>query len=216
MYMKILVIAAHPDDEVLGMGATIKKLSTMGHNIHLCVATEGTTAQYTDHQMIKTRKKSCIESGKILGIKDYYFLDFPDAKLDTVGHLELNKKLEQIIKKFKPDIVYTTPHHDLNQDHTSVFDSTLVAVRPQSSQIKEVFSYELSGIVKKPFEPTTFINVTKEMKFKIKAFQKYSSEIMKYPHPRSIEAIGIQASFRGVQSGFKQAEAFKLIRKYED
>jgi LmbE family N-acetylglucosaminyl deacetylase len=214
--MNILVIAAHPDDEVLGMGATIKKLSTEGHNIHLCVVTEGATAQYTNAKMIQIRKKSCIEAGKILGIKDFYFLNFPDMKLDTVPHLELNKNLEKIIKKFKPTVVYTTPYNDLNKDHTCVFESTLVSTRPFSSTVKMILSYELPGIVKKQFNPNIFCNVSKEMKFKIKAFQKYKSEIQKFPHPRSVKAMETQAEFRGIQSGLKQAESFKLIRKIED
>ena len=213
--MNILVIAAHPDDEVLGMGATIKKLSTQRHSVHLCVVTEGVTAQYADAKMIKIRRKSCIESGKILGIKDFYFLDFPDMKLDTIPHLKLNKSLEKIIKKFKPEVVYTTPYNDLNKDHASVFESTLVATRPLSSSVKIVLSYELPGLVKKQFEPNVFSNVSKEIKFKIKAFQKYKSEIKKFPHPRSVKAIETQAAFRGIQSGSKQAEAFKIEHNFK-
>ena len=97
--MKILVIAAHPDDEVLGMGATIKKLTKKKHRVNLCVVSEGATAQYKDRKMIQVRKNSCKKAGKLLGISDFYFLEFPDMLLDSIPHLEINKQLEKIIKK---------------------------------------------------------------------------------------------------------------------
>ena len=131
--MNILVLAAHPDDEAIGMGGTIKKLSKK-NNIHLCVLTEGVSAQYNDKKMILERKNACKKSGKILGIKNYTFLDFPDMKLDSIPHLEINKQIEKIISKFKPKIVYSPPSHDLNKDHRLVFDSTLVATRSFSSE----------------------------------------------------------------------------------
>ena len=91
--MNILVIAAHPDDEVLGMGATIKKLTKNGQKVTLCVVSEGTTAQYADKKMIDIRRNSCQKSGKILGITNFEFLDFPDMKLDSIPQVEINKKL---------------------------------------------------------------------------------------------------------------------------
>ena len=96
--MQILIIAAHPDDECIGMGATIKKLSSK-NKIHLCVVSEGASAQYTEKKMIIERSNACKKSGKILGISDYTFLNFPDMKLDSIPHLEINKELEKIIKK---------------------------------------------------------------------------------------------------------------------
>ena len=95
--MNILVIAAHPDDEVLGMGATIKKLSKRKNKVHLCVISEGTTAQYNDTKYIKIRREACIKAGKILGINEFNFLNFPDMKLESIPHLEINRKIEKII-----------------------------------------------------------------------------------------------------------------------
>ncbi len=118
--MKIMVIAAHPDDEVLGMGGTIKKLSNT-NQINLCVVSEGASAQYEDRKMIKVRKESCEKSSKIIGIKKIDFLDFPDMRLDTISHLEINQALEKIITKIKPEIIFTTPKNDLNKDHQIVF-----------------------------------------------------------------------------------------------
>ena len=158
--MNILVLAAHPDDESIGMGGTIKKLSKK-NNIHLCVLTEGVSAQYNDKKMILERKNECKKSGKILGIKSYTFVDFPDMKLDSIHHLEINKELEKIISKFKPKIVYSPPSHDLNNDHRLVFDSALVAARPFSSSVKQLLSYECPGPVKQPFRPTVYQKVMK-------------------------------------------------------
>ena len=210
--MNILVIAAHPDDEVLGMGGTIKKLSSK-NQVDLCVVSEGATAQYTDKKMIQVRKESCKKASKILGIKKITFLDFPDMRLDTIPHLELNKSVEQIISKNKPQIVFTTPNNDLNKDHQIVFESTLVATRPQSSSVKEVLSYELPGITQTPFSPNVYVDVTKEISQKIKAFKMYDTEIEKFPHPRSITAIENLSIQRGIESGLENAEAFTLIKK---
>ena len=204
------MISAHPDDEVLGMGATIKKLSRT-NKIWLCVVSEGTSSQYSDKKMIKVRSDACKKSAKILGISKIQFLDYPDMRLDSVPHLEINKQLEKIIKKFKPSIVYSPPSHDLNKDHQKVFESALVITRPFSSSVKKLLCYELPGPVREPFRPTIYENVEKEFSYKIKGFKMYKSEIMKFPHPRSINAIENLAIYRGTQSGLRKAEAFELV-----
>ena len=209
--MNILVLAAHPDDESVGMGGTIKKLSKK-NNIHLCVLTEGVSAQYNDKKMILERRNACKKSGKILGISNYTFLDFPDMKLDSIPHLEINRELEKIIKKFNPKIVYTTSRHDINKDHQTVFESTLVVTRPQSSNVKQVFSYETTGMTISQFLPTVFEDISKEFKYKIKSIKMYTSEIRSFPHPLSLKAIENLAIQRGIESGTKKAEAFELIR----
>jgi len=209
--MRILIFAAHPDDEVLGMGGTIKKLSRQ-NQVHLCVVSEGATAQYVDEKMIQIRKESCKKSSKILGITNITFLDFPDMRLDTIPHLEMNKSLEQIISKIKPEMVFTTPNHDLNKDHQIVFDSTLIATRSTTSNVKEILSYELPGAVKTPFLHNRYVNISKEIKYKINAFKMYKSEIKNFPHPRSIKAIENLSIQRGIESGLKNAEAFQIIK----
>ena len=207
--MKILVIAPHPDDEVLGMGGTIKKLSKK-NKIILCVVSEGATAQYKDKKMIKVRRDSCKKTAKILGISQTIFLDYPDMRLN-LSHLDINKKLEEIIEKYRPEIVYTAPKNDLNLDHQMVFNSTLVACRPKSG-VKQILCYEIQGNTKVPFVPNVFENIEKEFPYKIKGFKMYESEVEEFPNPRSITAIENLAIQRGVESGTKKAEAFELIR----
>ena len=207
--MNILVIAPHPDDEVLGMGGTIKKLSKK-NKIILCVVSEGATAQYKDKKMIKVRRDSCKKTAKILGISQTIFLDYPDMRLN-LSHLDINKKLEEIIEKYRPEIVYTAPKNDLNLDHQIVFNSTLVACRPKSG-VKQILCYEIQGNTKVPFAPNVFENIEKEFPYKIKGFKMYESEIEEFPNPRSITAIENLAIQRGVESGTKKAEAFELIR----
>ena len=207
--MKILVIAPHPDDEVLGMGGTIKKLSKK-NKIILCVVSEGATAQYKDKKMIKVRRDSCKKTAKILGISQTVFLDYPDMRLN-LSHLDINKKLEEIIEKYRPEIVYTAPKNDLNLDHQMVFNSTLVACRPKSG-VKQILCYEIQGNTKVPFVPNVFENIEKEFSYKIKGFKMYKSEIEEFPNSKSIIAIENLAILRGIESGFKKAEAFELIR----
>jgi len=207
--MKILVIAPHPDDEVLGMGGTIKKLSKK-NKIILCVVSEGATAQYKDKKMIKVRRDSCKKTAKILGISQTIFLDYPDMRLN-LSHLDINKKLEEIIEKYRPEIVYTAPKNDLNLDHQIVFNSTLVACRPKSG-VKQILCYEIQGNTKVPFAPNVFENIEKEFPYKIKGFKMYKSEIEEFPNPRSIAAIENLAIQRGIESGTRKAEAFELIR----
>tara|TARA_Y100000817_G_C16789412_1_gene514356 strand:- start:250 stop:891 length:642 start_codon:yes stop_codon:yes gene_type:complete len=211
--MNILVLAAHPDDESLGMGGTIKKLSK-NNKIHLCVVSEGASAQYSDRKMIDERRNACKKSGKILGISNYTFFDFPDMKLDSIPHLEINRKLEKIIQKFNPKIVYTTPNADLNKDHQKVFDSTLVVTRPQSSNVKYLLSYEFPGKKINSSNSLVYENITNEFQYKIKSFKNYKSEVMPFPHPRSLKAIEALAQIRGVESGFEKAEAFNLIYQF--
>lgn len=211
--LNILVIAAHPDDEVLGMGGTIKKLTKKKNRVDLCVISEGASAQYKNENMIKVRKEACKKAGKILGISSITFLDYPDMQLDKISHLELNIKLEEIIQTKKPQIVYTTPYNDLNKDHQIVFDSTLVATRPKSNYVKEILCYELPGFSKTPFHPTIYEDISLEISMKLKAFKCYKSEIQLHPLPRTFDAINNLATIRGIESGLKKAESFQLIKK---
>jgi N-acetylglucosamine malate deacetylase 1 len=211
----ILVIAAHPDDEVIGMGGTIKKI-TKNNKVILCVVSEGASAQYKDKKVIEIRRDACKKASNILGVSKIEFLDFPDMMLDTIPHLEINRSLEKIIKKYQPKIVYTTPPNDLNLDHLKVHESSLVVTRHTSSKVKQILCYEISSITKNQFQPTIYENINLTFSYKIKAMKSYKTEIRKFPHPRSFESIKNLSIHRGIESGLKKAEAFSLIKKISD
>ena len=155
--------------------------------------------------MIIVRRNACIKCAKILGISHVDFLDFPDMRLDSVPQLEINKKLEKIIQKFKPEIVYTTPFNDLNKDHQKVHESTLVVTRPSSSNVKSLLCYEIPGPVRIPFQPSIYEDVEPYFSYKIKAFNEYKSEIMKFPHPRFVKSLENFAVHRGIESGLDRS-----------
>jgi len=209
--LEILVIAAHPDDEVLGMGATIKKYSKK-NKIRLCVVSEGASAQYKNKKMIKIRHDACKKCAKVLGISSVDFLDFPDMKLDSIPQIEINKEIEKIVRKFKPKVVYTTPSNDVNKDHEKVYESTLVVARPHSSSVKQLLCYEIPGAKKTQFTPNIYEEIDVEFSYKLKGFKCYKSEVQRFPHPRSIKSIENLVIQRGVESGLKKAEAFYLVR----
>ncbi len=213
--MNILIIAAHPDDEVLGMGGTIYKLRKEGHKIDLCIVTDGQCKHCGLADRHEKRRESAIKASKFLGIRGIHFFDFEDSKLDVTPQIEINKKLEKLIKKIKPEIVYTVPDNDFHKDHQKVLECTLVVTRPHSSNVKEVYMYEMTESVKTSFNPNVYVNIENEFKHKIKAFRMYTTEQQEFPYPRSLKGIESLAIQRGIEAGLKKAEAFTLVRKIE-
>ena len=232
--MKILILAAHPDDEVLGMGGTIKKLSKEGNDIKIIFMSTGILSRrkieskvskqvFTKDWMkknennIKSLRGDAKKAGKILGVNEIEFMDFPDNEMDIVSTLMITKSIENSIKDFKPNVVYTTPQNDVNVDHQKVFASTLVATRPyKNSSLQEVISYEIPSSTEwffpSQFSPNIFVDISKEFTSKIKAIKAYKTEIREFPHPRSIEALEVITKRWGSVSGFNYAEAFRLVR----
>ena len=137
--MKILVIAAHPDDEVYGMGGTIARLSAEGNEVHVLIVTDGCTAQYAGRpdlpEIVAQKHEESFRANEFLGVKKVHFGTFPDMKLDTVPHVELNRLIEDTVNAVQPEAVYTHFYGDVNLDHQMVYRSTLVAVlRPQNGR----------------------------------------------------------------------------------
>lgn len=216
---KILVIAAHPDDEVLGCGGIIKKHSNAGGKVFVLFLTNGSTIRY-GKKMKKVLQNNAKECAKALGVQEIYFKDLPEQELDNIPLINIVKEIERIIEKVKPGIIYTHYKGDINQDHKAVSQATLIAARPKNQHVKEIYSYELLSSTEwsAPFQenifmPNVFVDITKEIQEKIKAFKKYQSQIEKWPHPRSIEGIEVLARYRGMQANLLFAEAFLLIRK---
>lgn len=208
--MKILVIAPHPDDEVLGCGGTIKKHSNNGEEVYLCIVTKAYTPDWTQ-EFIDNRKKEISCANDILGIKETIFLDLPTVKLDTIGSKKLNDLISECIDKVKPEILYIPFAKDINKDHCLISEASLIASRPKPySSIKKVLFYSYEAL---SFIPNLYIDISDTLKDKLKAMSCYKSELKDYPHPRSLEAIKVSAQKRGIEAGLKAAEAFILIRE---
>jgi len=218
--MKILIVAPHPDDEVIGCGGTIAKYSRKGDEVFLCIVTKAYKPDWSE-EFLKNRPKEIEKANKILSIKKTYFLDFPTAKLDTIPQKELNDSISNIVKEIDPEIVFAPYEGDLNKDHRLIFEAVLVATKPKpGSSVKRLLSYEnLSetewgrSLTKKMFIPNVYIDISDTLKEKLGAMKAYKSELKESPHPRSLEIIEALAKKRGSEAGLKFAEAFSLIRE---
>ena len=223
---KILIIAAHPDDEIIGCGGYISKYV---HNTEFRVLFlgEGSTCRYENVksqnalEAIENRNNSAKKAMDFLGIKDYYFQNLPCGRFDQVPIIEINKTIEKHIATFKPNIVFTHAENDVNNDHSIVFKSTLMASRPvQANPVEEIYSYEVLSssewVFTDSFNPNYFVNLSsKNIETKWEALKIYDTEIKDFPFPRSKKGVYTQAMQRGMQSNYEYAEAFKLIRKFE-
>jgi len=213
----VLVVGAHPDDEVLGAGGTIAAHADLGDEVHVLIVTEGATAQYEDERLVDQKKSEAKASARRLGVTDVHFGDLPDMRLDEVPHAEVNAVIEGTIDSIEPDIVYTHAKTDANRDHDEVYDSTVVATRPQSG-VSRVLAYEVPSSTDWSgsdvnFAPSVYVDIGEHLEKKIEAFAEYESEIRDFPHPRSTEAIRSLAKVRGVAAGFDAAEAFVPVRE---
>ena len=212
--MKVLIIAAHPDDEILGAGGTICKHVKNGDEVYICIVTKAYKPLWSEEYM-KTKIKEQKNVDKLLGIKKRYNLDFPTVKLNTISHGEINKRISEIVEEIKPDIVYTHYEYDLNYDHTLIFRACMVATRPPK-KIK-LLCYETLSETEwnnKAFQPDLWVDITPFVEKKIRAFKIYKSEVKSYPHPRSKEGIELLAKKRGTEASMKYAEGFMLVRDY--
>jgi LmbE family N-acetylglucosaminyl deacetylase len=215
MQRSILVIAPHPDDEVLGCGATIKKYAAAGAKVSLCVVTKAYTPEWSD-SFVQGRKKEVARACKILGIKKTYFLDLPTVKLDTIPQKTLNDEIAKIVKECTPDMMFIPHRGDLNTDHRLVHEAALVAARPSAGKgVREVLAYETLSETEwgiEPFAPAVYEDVSRAFAHKLKAMRVYKSELKKFPHPRSLEAIEALGKKRGSEAGVMRAEGFMPVR----
>lgn len=220
----LLLIFAHPDDEILGCGGTVARLIKEGWKAFTLILGEGITSR-DDKRNRKIRKKemeelktNSLEANNILGVEEVFFYEFPDNRFDTVSLLDIVKKIEKIKSDVKPDIIFTHYYNDLNIDHKITYQAVITATRPTKIEtVKEIYSCEILSSTEwnypLSFNPDTYFDISSTFNFKIDAIKKYESELRDYPHPRSLKGIEILAKYRGMQVGVKYAEGFKTVRK---
>ena len=223
MKNKILVIVAHPDDEVLGCGGTIIKHSQNGDSIDLIVMSNGEDARINKkdiHKKIKQRYNALEKSSKILGINNIYKFDLPDNKFDSLPLLEIVQKIEPLIIKLKPDIIYTHYFNDLNIDHSCVSKAINTICRPSflKKMPNKIYSFEILSntelnFLDNQFKPNYFVNIKKTFNLKLKAMKQYKQELKDYPNGRSLKGIEVLSNYRGLSAGFEHAEAFILLKE---
>jgi LmbE family N-acetylglucosaminyl deacetylase len=218
------VVAAHPDDETLGCGATMRLLSDV-MDVHVAILGEGITsrrrkAATTSRTPLRALKRSCQEAVAILGGKSVHFEDLPDNRFDTVPLLDVVHRIESIIDRLKPVTVFTHHGGDLNVDHRITFQAVLTATRPAPGQVvSEVYTFEVPsstewtfGRLTEPFRPNVFVDVTQTVESQIQAMKAYGGEIREFPHPRSPELLRARSARYGSAVGCLAAEAFELVR----
>lgn len=218
-----LIIAAHPDDEVLGCGATAARLIRQGYIGYSLILGEGITSRDDLRDPIKREKElstlkiKAAKANHVLGIKETRVLDFPDNRFDSVALLDIIKCIEKTLARIKPELVFTHFADDLNIDHRVTFQAVLTATRPKTGQsVKQLLSFEIPSSTDwafgTAFVPNLFFNVSATLKCKMKALLHYDSEMAAFPHPRSPENIEAAAIRWGAAAGLKRAEAFIQIR----
>jgi LmbE family N-acetylglucosaminyl deacetylase len=218
--MKVLVIAPHMDDEVLGVGGTIARHVSEGDDVHVCFVAHRVYGHKYYEGKNKTETQCALEAKNVLGYKEAKFLGLADERLDACIQ-DVLIPLEAYINKTKPDIVYLSHQGDNNQDHRAIFQAAMIALRSFANEgLKRILCYEVpSSTEQSPpfanyeFLPHFFVNLEEHLKTTIKALGCYKTEKREFPHPRSEKGLEILAMKRGSEIGFKAAEAFMLLRE---
>lgn len=225
--MDCLIVVAHPDDEVLGAGGLMHKLSQSGGGVSVCIM-DGTVQARSQRPDDQALEHDILSSAEMLGIKRMLRGDFPNIQMNTVPHLRMVQFIESAIEKTEPDIVVTHHPADTNNDHLQTSLACQAAIRlfqrrPETKPIKEFWYMEVPSatdwsvnLAMRPFTPNTYIEVGKEgIQRKIDALSQYRGVMRPYPHPRSDEALLGLAAYRGAQAGVKYAEAFECAFRRE-
>ena len=222
----ILVVAAHPDDEVLGCGGTIARHLAKGDEVHIVFMADGVTSRgvCTNSVEHNERNHAAFEASQSLGITTpLTFLGFPDNRMDTVALLEITQSLESVIKMIQPETIYTHHFGDLNIDHQITHKAVMTACRPQGSySVKTILCFEIPSSTEwqtpysgQAFEPNWFVDISDTLRIKMKALRAYHEEMREWPHPRSYKFIEYQVELAGAKIAFEKVESFTLARHIE-
>lgn len=224
--MTILVIAAHPDDEVLGCGGTIAWHADTGDQVRVLIVAEGSTSRQQQRDRAQARdelstlSKAAQLAGSILGAVGVELLDLPDNRLDSLDRLDLIKRIEECVERHQPECVYVHHAGDVNVDHRRLHEAVVTACRPTPGHVvKRLLSFEVASSTEwqppgsaPAFQPNWYVDISAQWERKRQALEAYSSEMRDWPHSRSLEAVEHQARWRGAQVGVEAAEAFCLLR----
>lgn len=223
----VAIVAAHPDDEVLGCGGTAARLAAEGCAVHVLLMADGEGARTGKAAAAVTREKvaargaAARRAGAILGCASVELLAFPDNRMDGVELLDVVQAVEQFVDRHRPALVLTHHSSDLNVDHRIVHEAVSVACRPQPGHcVRELLFFEVPSSTEwrprdaaAPFAPSWFVDISGTLGKKLDALNAYATELRASPHPRSLEAVRALAQWRGASAGFAAAEAFVLGRK---
>ncbi len=218
--MNVLVIAAHPDDEVLGVGGTILKHIENKDEVYLLIMTVAYEPEWSK-EVIKEKRREALAVSKALGVKETFFAELPTVMLDRMPEKVIIQHIKEVIKKTNPVMVYTHHWEDMNQDHRVIHSATMVATKPiPNSTIKKVLAYESRSSTEwgspsptNQFIPSVYEDMSKHLEKKLEILKLYQSEIQTYPHPRSIEGVKESNLARGKEVSLTVAEAFVLLRE---
>jgi N-acetylglucosamine malate deacetylase 1 len=219
----ILVVAAHPDDEVLGCGASIAKWVDAGNEVHVLIMSDGETARDLNrgcnfsNEKVILRSELAYKAGDVLGVKSIKLLNLPDNRMDSIDLLDIVQLVEREVDYLKPDMVVTHHGGDLNIDHQITYKAVVTACRPQPGKsVKKLLSFEVPSSTEwqvcTPFQPNWFEDVHETFERKIEALNIYNIEMREWPHARSLRNIEYLAHYRGSSVGCETAEAFILLR----
>jgi len=223
----VLVLAAHPDDEVLGVGGTIARHAAAKDRVHVLIAAEGATSRDAMRNAVARGKEihalqaAARKAARILGAKSVRFLGFPDNRCDSVDQLDMVKAVETTIEELRPSTVYVHHAGDANIDHRILHEAAITACRPQpKSCVKRLLSFETVSSTEwappgsfTPFRPTVFVDISEHWHRKRAALGAYRNEMRPWPHARSIRAVDHLCRWRGASVGVEMAEAFVLLRE---
>ena len=220
MKQRVLVLAPHPDDELLGVGGTIARGSAEGAEIFVAILTKGYPPRYSEDFDTQTRSQ-VLKAHELLGVKDTAMLSLPSAGVDTIPQQDVNTELDKLFKQFNPDVVYMPFVGDIHRDHQLFAHATMVASRPfASTSPTTLYAYETlsetnwnAPYLTPGFTPNVFVDISEYLEVKLRAMACVNTQLKEFPHERSLEALESLAKLRGTRIHRHAAEAFVLIRQ---